>query len=113
MTLSPIATYCAELIASTSKCGHYPLMLFKNIFFSQANTRLLLNVNAKLSYVVILTFDLLAYNSHNHTAEFVDMLFTAVFLQVISNPTRVSMNLKYTEGAVASPKGIHNHWYRP
>ena len=34
--------------------------------------------------------DLLAYNSHNHTAEFVDMLFSAGFLQLISNPTRVS-----------------------
>lgn len=34
--------------------------------------------------------DLLSFNSHNHTAEFIDMLFSAGFLQLISNPTRVS-----------------------
>jgi exonuclease III len=34
--------------------------------------------------------DLLSYNVHNYTADFVSMLFSAGFLQLISNPTRVS-----------------------
>ena len=36
--------------------------------------------------------DLLSYNVHNYTADFVSMLFSAGFLQLISNPTRVSTN---------------------